>query len=161
MTPERWRRIDDLFDAALRLDPAEREAWLRGACGDDDDLRAEVGRLLAPGRAGGPGRVPDAARGGGPATGPDGELAPPRRPPPPERAATTGQVEAVPAADTGGFSPKAAIAAGTGAAPSPRPRRWCGRGSRELPMIYILILGMALFWTHAVLGHDDPTLYTR
>ena len=24
MTPERWRRIDDLFDAALRLDPAER-----------------------------------------------------------------------------------------------------------------------------------------
>ena len=47
MTPERWRRIDELFDAALRLDPAEREAWLRGACGDDDDLRAEVGRLLA------------------------------------------------------------------------------------------------------------------
>ena len=47
MTPERWRRIDDLFDAALRLDPAERDAWLRGACGDDDDLRAEVGRLLA------------------------------------------------------------------------------------------------------------------
>ena len=47
MTPERWRRIDDLFDAALRLDPAEREAWLRGACGDDDGLRAEVGRLLA------------------------------------------------------------------------------------------------------------------
>src|SRR5207253_7133710 len=47
MTPERWRRIDDLFHAALRLDPAEREAWLRGACGDDDGLRSEVGRLLA------------------------------------------------------------------------------------------------------------------
>ena len=31
MTPERWRQIDDLFDAALRLNPAEREAWLRGA----------------------------------------------------------------------------------------------------------------------------------
>jgi hypothetical protein len=30
MTPERWRQIDDLFDAALRVDPAEREAWLGG-----------------------------------------------------------------------------------------------------------------------------------
>ena len=47
MTPERWRRIDDLFDAAVRIDPAGREAWLRAACGGDDDLRAEVGRLLA------------------------------------------------------------------------------------------------------------------
>jgi eukaryotic-like serine/threonine-protein kinase len=46
MTPERWRQVDGLFDAALRLDPAEREPWLRRAC-DDEDLRAEVGRLLA------------------------------------------------------------------------------------------------------------------
>ena len=47
MTPERWRQIGDLFDAAVRIDPAGREAWLRAACGGDDDLRAEVGRLLA------------------------------------------------------------------------------------------------------------------
>ena len=47
MTPERWRRIDDLFDAALQLAPAERESWLREACGGDEDLRAEVDRLLA------------------------------------------------------------------------------------------------------------------
>ena len=47
MTPERWRRIDDLFDAALQLAPAEREPWLREACGGDEDLRAEVDRLLA------------------------------------------------------------------------------------------------------------------
>src|SRR4051794_11731381 len=47
MIPERWRQIDKLFDAALRLDPAEREPWLRRACGGDEDLRAEVGRLLA------------------------------------------------------------------------------------------------------------------
>ena len=47
MTPQRWRRIDDLFDAALQLAPAERESWLQEACGGDEDLRAEVDRLLA------------------------------------------------------------------------------------------------------------------
>ena len=47
MTPERRRQIDELFDGALQLDPAAREAWLREACGGDEDLRAEVGRHLA------------------------------------------------------------------------------------------------------------------
>jgi hypothetical protein len=47
MTPERWRRIDELFDGALKLDPAARESWLGRECGDDEKLRAEVGRLLA------------------------------------------------------------------------------------------------------------------
>ena len=47
MTPERWRQIGELFDAAVRIDAAGREVWLRAACGGDDDLRAEVGRLLA------------------------------------------------------------------------------------------------------------------
>ena len=27
MTPERWRRIGELFEAAVRIDPAGREAW--------------------------------------------------------------------------------------------------------------------------------------
>ena len=49
MTPERWRQIDSLFDAALRLEPAARDTWLRQVCGDDDELRAEVGRLAEPG----------------------------------------------------------------------------------------------------------------
>ena len=47
MTPERWRQIGELFEAAVRIDPAGREAWLRAACGGDDELRTEVGRLLA------------------------------------------------------------------------------------------------------------------
>ena len=47
MTPDQWRRVSDLFEAALRLDPAEREAWLERACGRDAQLRAEVARLLA------------------------------------------------------------------------------------------------------------------
>ena len=45
MTPERWRQIDGLFDAALRLDPADRGEWLRLACGADDELFAQVGAL--------------------------------------------------------------------------------------------------------------------
>ncbi len=47
MTPERWRQVGELFKAAVRIDPARRDPWLRSACGGDDELRAEVGRLLA------------------------------------------------------------------------------------------------------------------
>ena len=47
MTPERWRQIGEMFEAALQTDPVGREAWLRTACGGDDELRIEVGRLLA------------------------------------------------------------------------------------------------------------------
>jgi hypothetical protein len=47
MTPERWRRIGELLEAAVRIDPAGREAWLRAACGGDNELRTEVGRLVA------------------------------------------------------------------------------------------------------------------
>src|SRR4051794_11930766 len=46
MTLERWRQIDHLFGVAVKLDPAERGAWLRRACGDDEELCTEVGRLL-------------------------------------------------------------------------------------------------------------------
>ena len=46
MTPERWQQIGDLFHAAIQVEPAKREAWLGAACGRDDDLRAEVSRLL-------------------------------------------------------------------------------------------------------------------
>lgn len=47
MTPdERWQRIGALFDAALELDPGEREAWLRDRVPDDTELRDEVLALL-------------------------------------------------------------------------------------------------------------------
>jgi hypothetical protein len=47
MTSERWRQIGELFKATDLIDPDGREAWLRAACGGDDELRAEVTRLLA------------------------------------------------------------------------------------------------------------------
>src|ERR687886_2167488 len=48
MTPERWQRIEDLFQAArTRPTPAERAAFLDGACAGDAELRAEVESLLA------------------------------------------------------------------------------------------------------------------
>ncbi len=43
---ERWETLTDLFHAALDRVPAERDAFLAAACGDDAALRAEVESLL-------------------------------------------------------------------------------------------------------------------
>ncbi|MEP7336892.1 MAG: serine/threonine-protein kinase [Acidobacteriota bacterium] len=47
MNPERWQKVNQLYDYALRLDPAERHAFLRAACNSDDELLREVESLLA------------------------------------------------------------------------------------------------------------------
>lgn len=41
-----WNRLEQLFYAALELDPADRAAFLDQACGDDSGLRKEVESLL-------------------------------------------------------------------------------------------------------------------
>ena len=46
MTPERWKRIDQLYDEALNHKTDERLAFLGEACGDNEDLRREVESLL-------------------------------------------------------------------------------------------------------------------
>ena len=46
MTTERWQRVKDIFSRASELNEAERRAFLFAACGDDPELRAEVGSLL-------------------------------------------------------------------------------------------------------------------
>ena len=46
MEPERWRRINDLFHAALERDPAARDAYLEAQCAGDDALAGEVRSLL-------------------------------------------------------------------------------------------------------------------
>ena len=48
MTPERWRRIRDVLEPALELDPAEASAWLDAHC--EAELRAEVEALVAAGQ---------------------------------------------------------------------------------------------------------------
>src|SRR5215831_4706870 len=47
MDPERWRRIEDLYNAALEQDPARLSSFLKEACQGDDSLHCEVQSLLA------------------------------------------------------------------------------------------------------------------
>jgi Tol biopolymer transport system component len=47
MTPERWRSVDAILQAALGRDPGERPAFVAEACGADAALRREVDSLLA------------------------------------------------------------------------------------------------------------------
>ena len=46
MTPERWKRVEELYHAAHTRPPGERAAFLAGACGDDEALRLNVESLL-------------------------------------------------------------------------------------------------------------------
>jgi serine/threonine-protein kinase len=46
LDPERWRHIDEVFDAVLDRLPAEREVYLEKACAGDRELRAQVEALL-------------------------------------------------------------------------------------------------------------------
>jgi serine/threonine protein kinase len=47
MDPERWRRVNELFHAALERAPGERDVFLDAACEHDPALRREVATLLA------------------------------------------------------------------------------------------------------------------
>jgi hypothetical protein len=158
MTPERWRRIDELFDAARLLDPAERDDWLRNASGGDADLRHEVNRLLTHDeRAEGegfltplevPGRVAEETA----SWYNDGKHRPPRKP---------AQIDGIHAGlltVASGFSRKTAIAPGRQLQPSSEAESLVRARLRELPMIYILFLAMATFYRLVVVGDDDPVI---
>ena len=47
MNSPRWKQIDELFEAALELEPDTRIAFLNEACAGDEALRKEVETLLA------------------------------------------------------------------------------------------------------------------
>jgi len=46
LSPDRWSRVDELFDAASRLDAEARATFLNNACADDVELRDYVCALL-------------------------------------------------------------------------------------------------------------------
>src|SRR5215510_4787848 len=47
MNPEKWRKISELFEAALDRPVAERAAFLEHACKGDEELRRRVEEMLA------------------------------------------------------------------------------------------------------------------
>src|SRR3989442_9811 len=47
MEPERWRKVERLFHAALEREENQRAAYVAGACQGDEALRREVESLLA------------------------------------------------------------------------------------------------------------------
>ena len=47
MTPERWRRVEELYHAALMRSESDRIAFLANACAGDEALLREVQSLLA------------------------------------------------------------------------------------------------------------------
>ena len=52
MTPERYQQIDQIFQAALGLEPNERVPYLDEACSGDEKLRQEVESLITSDREG-------------------------------------------------------------------------------------------------------------
>jgi Tol biopolymer transport system component len=49
MTHDRWRRLEELYHAAVLLDPATRASFLSHACERDPEMLAEVEKMLAEG----------------------------------------------------------------------------------------------------------------
>ena len=47
MSPETWRRVKDVFDAAAEIKPSHREEFLAEICGGHPELIEEVRSLLA------------------------------------------------------------------------------------------------------------------
>ena len=47
MTPERWRQVEEIFQAALDLSPEDRNRYVDEICQEDSDLRRDVESLLS------------------------------------------------------------------------------------------------------------------
>lgn len=47
MSPERWKKVNEVFQEAVELEPSEQKAYLEEACVDDDSLLQQVETLLA------------------------------------------------------------------------------------------------------------------
>ncbi len=76
MTPDRWRRVQEVFAAATERGPEARAAYLDEACRDDPDLRTEVESLLSSLRAAATDFLESPAIEGVPALSPAGQGGP-------------------------------------------------------------------------------------
>jgi len=47
MTPDRWRKIEELYHSTLEREESERITFLNQVCAEDEALRREVESLLA------------------------------------------------------------------------------------------------------------------
>ena len=47
MADEKWQKVREIFDSALRQKPDERRRFVNAACGDNKTLLAEVESLLS------------------------------------------------------------------------------------------------------------------
>ena len=46
MTPELWQRLKPLFHAALKEGTEDRAAFIHAACGEDQELRMHLEKLI-------------------------------------------------------------------------------------------------------------------
>ena len=157
MTPERWRRIGELYEAAVRIDPAGQDAWLRAACGGDDELRTEVGRVLAQHEWEHQSAFLTSPQAAGPpsdrtTTLPTGVEAPAQRP---EPAGGPGDVAAN---EIAGLAPSQAIVSKKEQQANSELSDAVRARLSELPIVYILILAASTLWSRGVVGREDATI---
>src|SRR5262245_49849642 len=57
MTPEQWRKVGELFHAALEVSAADRAAWVENASAGDSEVHVELLSLLESDRAAAAGAV--------------------------------------------------------------------------------------------------------
>ena len=46
MTPESWRQVEEIFQAALDLSPEDRNRYVSDVCANDTELMRDVESLL-------------------------------------------------------------------------------------------------------------------
>jgi eukaryotic-like serine/threonine-protein kinase len=158
MNPERWRQTEQLFDAASYIPPAERDQWLRNACGDDDQLRADVEYLLdQETRADKDGFLtqPEVAN---PRISATAEWPQKNRQGSAQGSDVHRQPSMGPDDESGGFSPKAGIARSWGSGTADEARSVIQARLRELPLIYVLVFGVMLFLRPVVLGLSQSSI---
>src|SRR5262245_21376959 len=51
MNQDRWKRLEEIYHSARTRNIAERAAYVAEACGNDEDLKAQVESLLVHGEA--------------------------------------------------------------------------------------------------------------